>query len=125
MLKALLVFARRHIVLFGAAKFAAGLIIGFGLGVYFLSILTAEEGLEEAALAGLQTSIERGGTFQRDLPGSDAFHLDDCTIVVSRDRIWLDDAIAPGLDYRLYLILPFADDEASFLVIKDRAVHIA
>ena len=40
-------------------------------------------------------------------------------------RIWLDGAIAPGPDYRLYLIPSFADDEASFLAIKDRAVQIA
>ena len=125
MLKALLDFARRHFVLFGAAKFAAGLIIGFGLGVYFLSIPNVEEGLDEAALASLQASIERSGTFQRDLPGLDAFHLGEGTILVSRDRIWLDGAIAPGPDYRLYLILSFADDEASFLTIEDRTVQIA
>ena len=125
MLKASLDFARRHIVLFGAAKFAAGLIIGFGLGVYFLPILTAEEGLDGAALGSLQTSIERSGTFQRDLPGSDAFHWGEGTIMVSLGRIWLDGAIAPGPDYRLFLIPSFADDEASFLAIKDRAVQIA
>ena len=39
----LLGFARRHLILFGAAKFIAGLVVGFGLGVYFLPILTAEE----------------------------------------------------------------------------------
>ena len=98
MFKASLDFARRHIVLFGVAKFAAGLIIGFGLGVYFLPILTAEEGLDEAALAILQTSIERSDTSQRDLPGSDAFHWGEGTIMVNRDRIWLDGAIAPGPD---------------------------
>ena len=87
MLKASLDFARRHIVLFGAVKFAAGLIIGFGLGVYFMPILTAEEGLDEAALASLHRSIERSGTFQRDLAGSDAFHWGEGTIMVSRDRI--------------------------------------
>ena len=43
----------------------------------------------------------------------------------SRDKVWLDGAIAPGPDYRLYLISSFADDEASFLAIKDRAVQIA
>ena len=41
-------WARRHLILFGTAKFVAGLIIGFGLGVYFLPILTAEKGLDEA-----------------------------------------------------------------------------
>lgn len=37
----LLPFARNHIILFSSAKFIAGLVIGFGLGVYFLPILTA------------------------------------------------------------------------------------
>ena len=45
--------------------------------------------------------------------------------MVGRDRIWLDGAIAPGPDYRLHLIPSFADDEASFLAIKDCAVQIA
>ena len=51
MIKPLLDLARRHIILFGTAKFAAGLVIGFALGVYFLPILTEEKGLDTAALA--------------------------------------------------------------------------
>ena len=51
MIKPLLDFARRHIILFGTAKFAAGLVIGFALCVYFLPILTEEKGLDTAALA--------------------------------------------------------------------------
>ena len=51
MIKPLLDFARRYIILFGTAKFAAGLAIGFALGVYFLPILTEEKGLDTAALA--------------------------------------------------------------------------
>ena len=45
--------------------------------------------------------------------------------MVSRDRILLEGAIAPGPDYRLYLIPSFADGEASFLEIKDRTVQIS
>ena len=41
MFRPLIELARRHIILFGTAKFLAGLVIGFGLGVYFLPILTA------------------------------------------------------------------------------------
>jgi len=51
MIKPLLDFARRHIILFGTAKFTAGLVIGLALGVYFLPILTEEKGLDTAALA--------------------------------------------------------------------------
>ena len=74
MFRPLIEFARRHIILFGTAKFLAGLVIGFGLGVYFLPILTAEDGLDRTALAQLEASAERSGVFARDLAGSDAFH---------------------------------------------------
>ena len=43
MFRPLIEFACRHIILFGPAKFLAELVIGFGLGVYFLPILTAED----------------------------------------------------------------------------------
>ena len=74
MIKPLLDFARRHITLLGTAKFAAGLVVGFALGVYFLPILTEKKGLDTAALAQLLASAERSGTFTRDLPVSNAFH---------------------------------------------------
>ena len=44
MITSLFDFARRHIILFGAAKFTAGLLVGFALGVYFLPILTRRGG---------------------------------------------------------------------------------
>ena len=124
MIGSLLDVARRHIILFGTAKFAAGLVIGFGLGVYFLPILTAEKGLDSDVLIELQASAERSGTFTRDLPGSDAFHWGDGTVRISDDRIWLEGQVSPGPDYRLYLTPSFADDEASFLAIKTESVEI-
>ena len=124
MIKPLLDFARRHIILFGTAKFTAGLVIGFALGVYFLPILTEEKGLDTAALAQLEASAERSGTFTRDLPGSDAFHWGEGTVRINRERVWLEGSIAPGPDYRLYLMPEFVEDEDSFLAIKPRAVDI-
>ena len=102
MIKPLLDFGRRHIILFGTAKFAAGLLIGFALGVYFLPILTEAKGLDTAALAQLEASAQRSGTFTRDLPGSDAFHWGEGTVRASGTRIWLEGKISPGPDYRLY-----------------------
>ena len=124
MIKPLLDFARRHIILFGTAKFAAGLVVGFALGVYFLPILTEEKGLDTAALAQLEASAERSGTFTRDLAGSDAFHWGEGVVHVSRQRVWLDGRIAPGPDYRLYLTPAFVEDEAAFLAIKAQSVDI-
>jgi len=124
MIKSLLDVARLHIILFGAAKFGAGLLVGFALGVYFLPILTAGDGLAGAALAQLEASAGRGGTFTRDLAGSDAFHWGEGVVHVSGQRVWLDGRLAPGPDYRLYLTPEFAEDEAAFLAIKARSVDI-
>ena len=121
----LLGFARRHLILFGAAKFIAGLVVGFGLGVYFLPILTAEEGLDDSQIAQLSQSIERHGTFVRELADSDAFHWGEGKINVSDKKIWLEGKIAPGPDYRLYMIPQFVETEADFMAIKDQSVQVA
>ena len=57
-MRRLLQFARDHIILALGANFLAGIIIGFGLGVYFLPILTAERGLSETELADLMSSAQ-------------------------------------------------------------------
>ena len=118
-------WARSHLILFGTAKFVAGLIIGFGLGVYFLPILTAENGLDEATIASLSSSIERSGVFTRDLQDSDAFHWGEGKINVSAKRIWLEGKVAPGPDYRLYMTPRFVETEADFLAIKAQSVEVA
>ena len=74
MMASVMAFLRRHIVMFGVVKFWAGLLIGLGLGVYFLPILIAEKGLDSASIAALSDSALRRGTFVRDLPGSDGLH---------------------------------------------------
>lgn len=121
----LLTIARRHIIWFGAFKFAAGLVVGFMLGIYFLPILTAEKGLDEQSLAARQNSAERIGVFTRDLAGSDRFHWGEGQIMVNDSHIWLDGEIAPGPDYRLYLTPSFVENEEAFLAIKDKSVMVS
>lgn len=123
--KKLIDWAGRHLVLFGAAKFLAGLIIGFGLGVYFLPILTAEKGLDQAEIASLSSSIERQGQFTRELKDSDAFHWGEGKINVSPKKIWLEGKVSPGPDYRLYMTPKFVETEADFLAIKDQSLEVA
>jgi hypothetical protein len=91
-------FIRRYVLLFGVVKFCAGLVIGFGLGVYFLPILTAEKGLDTVAIETLSQSDLWQGTFIRDLPGSDGLHWGDGVIMANADQIWLDGEISPGPD---------------------------
>jgi hypothetical protein len=125
MFRTLLNIARRHIIWFGAFKFVAGLAVGFMLGIYFLPILTAEQGLDEQSLAARQNSAERVGVFRRDLAGSDGFHWGEGQIMVNDTHIWLDGEIAPGPDYRLYLTPSFVETKADFLAIKDQSVMVS
>ena len=67
----------------------------------------------------------RTGEFVRDLEGSDASHRGEGTIYVRDDRIWLDGAIAPGPDYRLYLTMGQFTTRDSFLAAKSQALQIA
>lgn len=124
MIAKLMNVARRYVVLFGLMSGGAGLVIGFGLGVYFLPILTAEKGLDSAAVAALENSAERSGIFRRDLTDSDAFHWGEGQIMVNATTVWLDGAVAPGPDYRLYLTPEFVETEADFLKIKAQSVQV-
>ena len=70
---------------------------GFGLGVYFLPILTAGPGLDQAAVQALATSAERRGRFVHDLPGSDALHWGDGTIMMNAIKSGLMAQFCPAL----------------------------
>lgn len=124
MITKLMDLGRKYLILFGLLKFTAGVLVGFGLGVYFLPILTAEKGLDSAAVAALETSAERSGVFRRDLKDSDAFHWGEGKIMVNGTTIWLDGAVAPGPDYRLYLTPEFVETEADFLRIKAQSAQV-
>ena len=69
-------------------------------------------------MQALVTSAGRRGRFVCDLPGSDALHLGDGTIMMNANKIWLDGTISPGPDCHLYLALAFVDDGIGFLAIK-------
>ena len=111
-------FLRRHFMMFGVVKFFAGLVIGFGLGVYFLPILIAEKSLDSASIVALSDSALRRGTFVRNLPASDGLHWVNGVIMVNADRIWLDGKVASGPDYRLYLASEYVETGPEFQTIK-------
>jgi len=100
------------------------LAIGFALGIYVLPILTAPKGPEAAVLADAAQSAQYTVPLTRDLKGSDFLHWGEGSISLSKDRIAHSGALAPGPDYKLYLVKDFVEDEASFEAIKDSAVRI-
>ena len=120
----LMAFIRRYVLLFGVVKFCAGLVIGLGLGVCFLPILTAEKGLDTVAIEALSQSALRQGIFVRDLPGSDGLHWGFGVIMANADQIWLDGEISPSPDYRLHLTPKYVEKGAEFLQIKADSTQI-
>jgi hypothetical protein len=112
MMTSLMAFIRRHVLIFGVVKFCAGLVIGFGLGVYSLPLLSADKCLDTAAIEALSQSAIREGIFVRDLPRSAGLHWGDGVIMANADHIWLGAEISPGPDYRLYLIPKYVETGA-------------
>lgn len=102
------------------AVFAAG----FGLGVYLLPILTAPASLDRAMLAEIAKAAQFKATFTRDLKGSDFLHWGEGQVSVTPDMIVHEGRLAPGPDYKLYLVPEFVEDEASFLKIKDKSLRV-
>jgi len=98
--------------------------VGFGLGVYLLPILTAPPAPEAAMLQQKAQSARYSAEFTRDLEGSDFLHWGEGTVSLSPTEIVHQGRLAPGPDYRLYLVPDFVETEAQFEAIKADAVEI-
>ncbi|MCH2095027.1 MAG: DM13 domain-containing protein [Rhodobacteraceae bacterium] len=107
----------RHLITHGLA-----LALGFGLGVYFLPILTAAPAPDGAKLAEMAASARFTGTFTRDLRGSDFLHWGEGTISLSDTEITHQGKLAPGPDYKLYLTKGLVDHEDGFN--RNKAVQL-
>jgi len=98
--------------------------IGVALGIYLLPILTAPDAPDEAALAASAKDALYSAEFTRDLKGSDFLHWGEGTISLKPGQIAHKGSLAPGPDYKLYLVKDFVEDEAQFLRVKDGSVRI-
>lgn len=106
------------------ATHAVAVAIGFALGIYFLPILTAPPSPDEAELQAMTEAEAFSAEFTRELQGSDFLHWGEGTVSVGANVIVHMGALAPGPDYKLYLVPEFVEDEASFEAIKDRSVQV-
>ena len=107
-----------------AATHTAMLALGFALGVYLLPILTAPKGPDAAALQATSSAALYKGRFQRDLKGSDVVHWGEGEVRVLPDKIAHEGRLAPGPDYKLYLVPAFVDTKEGFLALKDKSRRI-
>ncbi|MDR0245517.1 MAG: DM13 domain-containing protein [Burkholderia sp.] len=106
-----------------ASHLATGL-VAFGAGIYLLPVLTASEGASAVELRVAADNALHAGRFRRDLPGSDPLHWAEGKLSVTDKAIAFEGDVAPGPDYKLYLVPAFVDTKASFLAIKAQAVRV-
>ena len=97
---------------------------GFALGIYLLPIITAPPSPDQAMLEESARSALYTAEFRRDLKGSDFLHWGEGTVSVSAERITHQGELAPGPDYKLYLVPEFVEDEDQFEAIRTSAVRI-
>ena len=107
-----------------AATHAAALVVGIGLGIYLLPILTAPDSPTAEVIATTAAKASYAGEFRRDLIDSDALHWGEGTLFVSRENIAFEGRLAPGPDYRLYLSPEFVETEARFETLKPAMVEV-
>jgi len=112
----------RWIVL--AATHGVMLAAGFALGIYLLPIITAPPSPDQAMLEESARSALYTADFRRDLKGSDFLHWGEGTVSVSADRITHRGSLAPGPDYKLYLVPEFIEDEEQFEAVRNSAVRL-
>ena len=98
--------------------------IGFALGIYLLPIPTAPKGPDQSVLEQMAQGATYEAEFTRDLAGSDFLHWGEGTISVSPDTIVHQGKLAPGPDYKLYLVPSFVENEAGFLAVKEASVQV-
>ncbi len=96
-------------------------IAGFALGVYFLPILTAPDGPDEAMLQEMAQGALYTTEFTRELRGSDFLHWGEGTVSITGTQIVHEGRLAPGPDYKLYLVQEFVEHEDEFLPLKSGA----
>ena len=100
------------------------LAIGFALGVYLLPIIIAPPSVDRAMLADSAKGAQFEASFVRELRGSDFLHWGEGSVSVSASRIVHQGKLAPGPDYKVYLVQRFVEDEATFIPLKDQSVQI-
>lgn len=113
----------RTVVLLIATHCAVG-VLGFGIGIYALPILTAPSAPTEAAIKEVSSEATYTAQFRRDLKDSDALHWGEGTVSVGPKYVTLMGRLAPGPDYKLYLSPEFVETEADFNRLKSTMVRV-
>ena len=113
----------KHIWILGASHLAVGA-IGFAVVVYTLPILAADAHASSADVRVIHNAARYTGEFRRDLSGSDPLHWAQGKVTVANNAIAFEGKVAPGPDYKIYLLPEFVETKEQFLAAQSRAVRV-
>lgn len=102
----------------------AALAIGFAAGIYVLPIITAPPAPDARQVEVVARNAPFSGSFRKDLRGSDLLHWGDGEVWVGRRAIAFKGSLAPGPDYKLYLVPKFIQTETEFEQVRNEAVRV-
>ncbi|WP_425093062.1 DM13 domain-containing protein [Tropicimonas sp. S265A] len=100
------------------------LAVGFAAGIYFLPILTAPPAPDAAVLEESAQSAMFTAELTRDLRGSDRLHWGEGQISLTPTQIVHQGQLAPGPDYKLYLVPEFVEHEEEFEPVRNSALQL-
>ena len=99
---------------------------GFAAGLYSLPIIQAAQMTAPTVAEYTGTENGRTGMFRDDLAGNDFLHWGRGTVRVTDSVVAFENVeLAPGPDYRLYLVPRPVVDEQGFLGVKSDSVQVA
>ena len=96
----------------------------FRSGIYVLPILIAPEAPASADISSIQAMAAFKTTFRRDLKDSDPLHWGEGVVTLSPTNIAFVGKLAPGPDYKLYLVPEYVETKKDFLRVKASARRI-
>ena len=113
----------RRLFLF-AVTHGIALAAGFALGIYLLPILTAPDSPDQAVLEEMAADAVYTAELSRELRGNDLLHWGEGTISLTSNQIVHEGRLAPGPDYKVYLVPEFVEHEDEFEPLRDAALQI-
>lgn len=106
------------------AAFLGTLATGFAAGIYALPIMIAPASPDNAVLSKIIAEAEYTATFEPDIPGSDFLHWGEGRVGISNNQVAFIGELAPGPDYRVYLVPQYVNSDKEFLAVKSSAVQL-
>ncbi|NKC12022.1 MAG: hypothetical protein GKR94_07415 [Gammaproteobacteria bacterium] len=96
-------------------------VAGIALGIYILPILTASEGPDDAQVEALGTRALYRAPIPDEVRGHDLLHWGKGEFYISERTISLRGSVAPGPNYKLYLVKQQVETKEEFLRVRSQA----